>query len=102
MRKVSLALLTLAPALVHAEWTLAGHVTSVWSHDGYHFIQRTIASNSCGSPGKFWWPASDSDAKDMLALSLTALVIGKPVSVFDGSASCLNGGELVGYLRLDQ
>jgi hypothetical protein len=74
----------------------------VWSHDGYHFIQTTIGSNACGSQGKFWWPTSDPDAQDMLALALTALVTGKKVSVNDGSASCLYAGELVSHLRLDQ
>lgn len=82
-------------------WTVGtGSVTAVYSHEGTHFIQTTIGDAACGSAGRFWWLTSDSDAKDMFALALSAFLAGKQVRVVqDGAApNCSNGGNLATHL----
>ncbi|MDW6003742.1 trifunctional transcriptional regulator/proline dehydrogenase/L-glutamate gamma-semialdehyde dehydrogenase [Vibrio mangrovi] len=64
-----------------AKWSGLGKVVNVYSHNGYNVIDTTIADNPCGISGKFYWPVSDDDAKDMLSLALAALMSQKDVSV---------------------
>ena len=104
VRRITLAgLLAALPATSFgtATWTpTSGMVTAVYSHDGTHVIQTTIVDAACGAAGRFWWPASDSDAKDMFALALSAFVAGKQVRVVQDAAtpSCSNGGNLATHL----
>lgn len=82
-------------------WTVtSGMVTAVYSHDGTHFIQTTIADAACGAAGRFWWSTSDSDAKDMFALALSAFLAGKQVRVVQDSVvpSCSNSGNLATHV----
>jgi hypothetical protein len=99
-RILSVAALLLVAYPASAGWTGTGDVTNVWSHDGSHYIQTSITDNPCGTPGKFWWPASDPDAKDMFAMSLTALTAGKPVSVYYGGTTCASGGQFVTLMMI--
>lgn len=90
LRIVSISLLgSLPTALLAASvWsTASGTVSAVYSHNGFHFIQTSIADAPCGAAGKFWWPTSDADAKDMFALALTAFVAGKRVNVAHDAAA---------------
>lgn len=75
-------------------WTSPGNVTRLYSHNGRHFVETTIPDDSCGVAGKFWWLATDSDAKDMFALALTAYVSGARIQVNydDVLPSCLLSG----------
>ena len=106
IRKVSTTLVgvaaLLAGNLLHAGWTATGSVTTVWSHNGYHFIMTTIPVNPCGSGGKFFWLASDPDAKDMFAMALTALAANKPVNVYYDSTNCSSGGQEVSLMSISQ
>ncbi|WP_444939937.1 hypothetical protein ACJJI3_12535 [Microbulbifer sp. ZKSA004] len=65
----------------YAGWTTEGVVEQVISHNGLHLIHTTISDTTCASTGKFWWPADDSDAKDMLSIALAALMSGKKVTL---------------------
>lgn len=88
-----------------ATWTVTtGMVTAVYSHDGTHFIQTTIADAACGSAGRFWWSTSDSDAKDMFALALSAFLAGKQVRVVQDSAApnCNSSGNLATHLVISE
>ncbi|MCW8091871.1 hypothetical protein [Alteromonas sp. ASW11-130] len=60
-------------------WSSYGEVTSVTSHNGLHLLHTTIQDSTCDGRGKFWWPTDDTDAKDMLSISLAALMSGKRV-----------------------
>jgi hypothetical protein len=101
MRRIASVMALLFSAFpASADWTGTGEVTKVWSHEGYHFIQTTIADNPCGTAGKFWWPASDPDAKDMFAMSLAAVAAGKFVSVNYSGSTCSNGGQLVTHMMI--
>jgi len=51
----------------------------VYSHNGIHIVQTTITDDTCNGKGEFWWPADDPDAKDMLAIALSAFMSGKNV-----------------------
>ena len=76
-----------------AGWsTSSGEVTKVYSHNGAHVIRTTLTDNVC-TPGAFWWPADDSDAKDMFALALAALTSGKNIQVVysDNDLDCRHG-----------
>lgn len=65
-----------------AGWSESGQVTSVISHNGFHLIKTTINAGSCGGKeGYFYWKADDNDAPDMFALSLSAFIAGKKISV---------------------
>ena len=80
---------------IYAGWSEKGNVLEVFSYKGKHFVQTTITNNPCGVAGKFWWPTTDnSDAKDMLALSLSAFMSGKRIRlIYDEAApSCSSNG----------
>jgi len=85
-----------------AWWTGSGKVEGVYSHNGYHVILTTITDNSCGAAGKFYWPISDPDAKDMLSIALTALTTDKDVRVLynDSQPTCRWSGELSTHLLI--
>ena len=85
-----------SPAFAAPAWTGWGTVSEVYSSDGTHAIKTTISSAPCTYSGKFWWPADDPDAQDMLSISLTALASGKRVRlVIDEEApNCRFGGAL--------
>lgn len=87
-----------------AGWTSAGTLSRVYSHDGYHVIATTLIDNPCGTPGKFWWPADDSDAKDMLAISLTALMAQKNILVLydENTIECRWSGQLMTHIAILQ
>ena len=93
MNKILLSILFLVSVNATAGWsTSSGVVTKAYSNHGSHVIRTTITDDVC-PPGHFWWPADDSDAKDMFALALAAFMAGKKVSVvYDKSAlSCAHG-----------
>jgi hypothetical protein len=96
-------LLAIAP-IANAQWSSLGAVTTVYSHDGNYFVIVNIADNPCGSNGKFWWPATDSDAKDMYAMALTALASEKRIAVvFNESApSCSVNAALATHMLISQ
>jgi hypothetical protein len=80
---------------VFAGWaTSSGEVTRVYSHNGSHVIRTTLTDNVCNA-GNFWWPADDSDAKDMFALALSALMSDKKITVvYDpGNLDCKHGNS---------
>jgi hypothetical protein len=81
-------------------WTPTGFVTNVWSHNGYHIIDTTITDNLCGMAGRFWWLASDAEAKEMFALAVAALASDKQISVGYDGTSCLLDGQLVTHMRI--
>lgn len=56
-----------------SKWSTVGSVNHVLSHDGYHIVITSINEGACDTLGKFYWPTSDADAKDMLSIALTAL-----------------------------
>jgi hypothetical protein len=93
--------LFISPSVL-SDWTLTGGVTNVYSHDGYHFVQTAITDAPCGTPGKFLWPTSDPDAKDMFAIALAALVSGRPVRVYFFGTNCSAGGQLVTHMMIGQ
>jgi len=62
-----------------AGWSGFGNVTRVTSHNGIHLIYTTIEDATCDGKGRFWWPKTDDDSGDMLAISLAALMSGKKV-----------------------
>jgi hypothetical protein len=85
------------------EWsTTTGTVSAVYSHNGFHVVQTSIADAPCGTAGAFWWPTGDSDAKDMFALALAAHLAGKRIRVVHDAAapSCSNGGNLATYMLI--
>jgi hypothetical protein len=92
----------LSPIAAFAGWTAPGGVDYLYSHEGAHYINTTIADNPCGTPGKFWWLASDPDAKDMFAIAMTALAADKEVGVFHNPSSpnCANGAQLITMIYL--
>lgn len=87
-----------------AKWTGSGTINQVYSHNGFHIIQTSIAENPCGTNGKFYWPTSDDDAKDMLSISLAALMAQKKVNVvFDENLpTCLWGGTLSTHISISK
>ncbi len=107
-RKISQLAYLAACALVcvsaQAEWTDSSTIRHVYSHDGLYFIDTALAVSPCGTPGRFWWPTSDSDAKDMYAMVLLAVATGKPIAVvYDASSpACDNGGALVTHMRISE
>jgi len=96
MRKTIISLLLAGVSTsAMAGWsTSSGEVTRVYSHNGAHVIRTTLTDDVC-TPGAFWWPADDSDAKDMFALALAALTAGKKVQVVyaDNNLDCQHGGS---------
>jgi hypothetical protein len=74
----------------------------LYSHKGSHFLETTIPDNPCGTVGKFWWPSDDPDAKDMFALSLAALMSGKPVRVVydETQLACVYGGAVASHMQI--
>lgn len=103
-RFVLTCLLACAPAAAFSAqtWTALGTVTAMYSHNGSHIIETSIADAACGSAGKFWWPTSDSDAKDMFALALSAYIAGKRIRVVHDPAatSCNSGGNLALFMGI--
>jgi hypothetical protein len=84
-------------------WTAgSGNVSAVYSHNGVHFIQTSIADAPCGTAGMFWWPTSDPDAKDMFALALSAYLAGKRLRVVHDLAapSCSSGANLATHVLI--
>ncbi|MGR6870978.1 hypothetical protein ACU6U9_01425 [Pseudomonas sp. HK3] len=78
-----------------ADWTASwGKITDVMSHDGKHIVYTTITDKTCAGTGRFWWPADDTDAKDMLALSLAAFMGDKNVRFVHETQNedCVYGG----------
>jgi len=94
-------LLIISPS-AFAKWSGQGTIESVYSHNGYHIIHTTISDNTCGSAGKFYWPTSDDDAKDMLSIALTAFTTSKRVSVVynETTPDCKWGGEKSTHLAI--
>ncbi len=95
MKKILITVLLLCSANALAGWsTSAGKVTRVYSHNGAHVIRTTIIDAVC-SPGSFWWPADDADAKDMFALALSAFMAGKNITVVydSGNLNCQHGNS---------
>ncbi|MCW8827174.1 MAG: hypothetical protein OQK78_12210, partial [Gammaproteobacteria bacterium] len=82
MNKIIISLLLfLVAEISFAGWSrTTGEVTRVYSHNGAHVIRTTIEDDVC-TLGNFWWPADDPDAKDMLSISLAALMSGKKINV---------------------
>lgn len=99
-RRIGAALAVVLLPLGAWGWTGLGQVTGVYSHAGYNVIVTTINDNPCGSSGKYYWPTSSGDAKDMFAISLTALSTGASVSVVTdaNTSTCLWGGQRISYL----
>jgi hypothetical protein len=95
-KRLAMLVFLVLPIVALAGWTTPGVVDGVYSHEGAHYITTTITDNPCGTPGKFWWPTSDPDSKDMLAIAMTALAADKNVGVFHNPAapSCANGAQL--------
>lgn len=88
-------------SLASSNWSATlGSVTQVYSHDSVYFVNSTISDGPCGSPGKFWWPISDPDAKDMYAMALAAFIAGKKIRVVYNYASpnCSSGGALITHM----
>ena len=80
----------------NAGWsTSSGEVLQVYSHNGAHVIRTTLTDNVCNA-GAFWWPADDSDAKDMFSLALSALMAGKKIKVvYDpNNLECKHGNSV--------
>jgi len=105
MSRMILALLiSILPAVSFGAqtWTALGTITSVYSHNGQHVIETSIADAPCGAAGKFWWPTSDSDAKDMFAMALAAYVAGKRIRVVHDPAatSCSSSGNLATFMAI--
>ena len=89
------AILTMFSSSSFAGWsTTLGEVNRVYSHDGAHVIRTTITDDVC-APGAFWWPADDSDAKDMFALAMAALMSGKKIQVVysESNLDCQHGNS---------
>jgi len=86
--------------IAFAKWSPRGTIDSVYSHNGFHVVVTTINDNPCGTPGKFWWPADDPDAKDMLSLALTALASQKEVAFVynENTPNCSWNGQLATHL----
>lgn len=103
-RLVLAFLMSILPAVSFSAqtWTALGTVTAVYSHNGQHVIETNIVDAPCGTAGKFWWPTSDSDAKDMFALALSAYVAGKRIRVVHDPAatSCSSGGNLATFMGI--
>ena len=105
VRRIVFASLFLVTAsIANAQWSGSGTVSQVWPHDGYYFVQTTITDNPCGSAGKFWWPATDSDAKDMYAMALAALVADKSIAVVfnENSLNCMFGGQMSTHMVINR
>ena len=79
LRRIICLVCIMTALQVSAAWTGYGVVTSVTSHNGLHNIETTIDATTCAGTGNFWWPTDDPDAKDMLSISLAALMSGKRV-----------------------
>lgn len=88
------------PIAALAGWTAFGTVSSVYSHDGYYVVRTSLSDNPCGTPGMFWWPATDSDAKDMFAMAMTALVTDKMIAVVHDASTpnCSWNGQLATHI----
>lgn len=93
-------------ALSAGQWVgNTGEIESITSHNGDHIIQTTITDNVCGTEGKYWWKADDSDAKDMFALAMMAFASGKKLGVVrdpENTSECKWNGALVTHLRVDK
>ena len=89
---------------VLAGWSGTGEVTDIYSHNGYHIVDTTIADNPCGRAGRFYWPTSDGDAKDMLSLALAAMMSQKSVSVAydENGPACNWGGAISTHFRISR
>lgn len=68
-------------------WSQWGLVQSIYSHNGFHIVETTVSDNPCSISGKFYWNATDADAKDMLSLAMAAMMAGKQVRLAYDSAS---------------
>ena len=93
MKRILCLLLMMSSSSLYAGWSSAtGLVERVYSHNGSHVIRTTLTDNVC-TPGNFWWPADDSDARDMFALALAALTAGKAIQVHYDTADlgCRHG-----------
>ena len=97
-------LILLAMPAMSSAWTSSGIVTKLTSHNGIHIAQTTIIDNQCGAAGKFWWPTSDDDAKDMFSLALTSLLSGLNISVVydENNAECFYGGSKITHMAIEK
>lgn len=92
---LSVVILFLFSASAYAGWSAStGEVSRVYSHNGAHVIRTAITDNVCNA-GAFWWPADDSDAKEMFSLALAALMSGKEINVVynPNDLDCQHGGS---------
>ena len=101
-KHVLIIFILLSSVYSFAGWTGIGKVEGIYSHNGYHVVVTTIIDNPCGTAGKFYWPITDPDAKDMLAIALTALTTEKNVRLFfnDSQTACLWSGELASHMLI--
>jgi hypothetical protein len=93
MKRILCLVLMMSSSPLYAGWSLTtGLVERVYSHNGSHVIRTTLTDNVC-THGNFWWPADDSDARDMFALALAALPAGKAIQVHYDTADldCQHG-----------
>ena len=86
-------------SLAGTSWSpIAGEVTEVMSHNGYHVIYTTLNDGSCANPGAFYWSIDNPNAQDMFSIALAAMMANKKIMMVDTGASqdCTSYGAAKG------